>query len=188
MLPFSVDAILALSNYFFKIWRHYMYQTGSYIVSSDAISSRLQISKYFWLLLLVYLTLPHCKCVFTNHMTLSEIAKRDCAIRHDKYMKTSWHGDDFPCPSVDTSQKIPSWWRHQMETFSAQLAICARNSPVPGEFPAQRPVTRSFHVFFDLRPNKRLNKQPWGWWFETPSWSLWRQCNVKAELRCFPCF
>ena len=37
-----------------------------------------------------------------------------------------------------------------METFSALLAICAGNSPVPGEFPAQRPVTRSFDVFFDL--------------------------------------
>ena len=48
----------------------------------------------------------------------------------------------------------------------------------PGEFPAQRPVTRSFDVFFDLRLNKRLSKQPWGWWFETPSWSLWRHCNV----------
>ena len=33
------------------------------------------------------------------------------------------------------------WWRHQMETFSALLAICAGNSPVPGDFPAQRPVT-----------------------------------------------
>ena len=47
----------------------------------------------------------------------------------------------------------------------------------PGEFPTQRPVTRSFDVFFDLRLNKRLSKQPWGWWFETPSWSLWCQCN-----------
>ena len=47
----------------------------------------------------------------------------------------------------------------------------------PGEFPTQRPVTRSFDVFFDLRLNKRLSKQPWGWWLETPSWSLWRQCN-----------
>ena len=45
-----------------------------------------------------------------------------------------------------------------METFSALLAICARNSPVPGEFPAQRPVTRSFDVFFDLHPNEdRVN-------------------------------
>ena len=51
----------------------------------------------------------------------------------------------------------------------------------PGEFPTQRPVTRSFDVFFDLRLNKRLSKQPWGWWFETPSWSLWRQCIVFAE-------
>ena len=39
-----------------------------------------------------------------------------------------------------------------METFSALLAICAENSPVSGEFPAQRPVTRSFDVFIDLCP------------------------------------
>ena len=44
----------------------------------------------------------------------------------------------------------------------------------PGEFPAQRPETQSFDVFFDLRLNKQLREQPWGWWFETPSWSLWR--------------
>ena len=71
----------------------------------------------------------------------------------------------------------PAWWRHQMETFSALLAICAGNSPIAGEFPAQRPVTRSFDVFFDLRLNKRLSKQCWCWWFETPSRPLWRHCN-----------
>ena len=70
------------------------------------------------------------------------------------------------------------WWRHQMETLSALLAICAGNSPAPGEFPPQRPVTRGFHVFFDLHPNKRLSKQSWGWWFETPSRPLWRHCNA----------
>ena len=73
----------------------------------------------------------------------------------------------------------PPWWRLQMETFSALLTICAGNSPVPGEFSAQRPVTRSFDVFFDLRLNQRLSKQSLGWWFETPSWSLWRQCNAN---------
>ena len=57
-----------------------------------------------------------------------------------------------------------TWWRHQMETLSALLAICAGNPPVPGEFPSQRPVTRSFDVFFDLCLNKRLSKQSWGWW------------------------
>ena len=55
----------------------------------------------------------------------------------------------------------------------------------PGEFPAQRPVTRSFDVFFDLRPNKRLSKQPRGWWFETLSWSLWRQWNDNP-IHCVP--
>ena len=52
-------------------------------------------------------------------------------------------------------------WRHQMETFSALLAFCLGNSPV-----------------------KPLSKQSWGWWFETPSCSLWRHCNSwSCELR-----
>ena len=73
------------------------------------------------------------------------------------------------------SGQAGTWWRHQMETFSTLLAICAGNSPFPSEFPIQRPVTQSFDVFFILRPNKRLSKQWWGWWFETPS--LWRHYN-----------
>ena len=77
-----------------------------------------------------------------------------------------------------------AWWRHQMETFSALLATCAGNSPVPGEFPTQRPVTRSFDVYFDLRPNKQLSKQWRGWWFETPSWSLWRHRNGSPSPVC----
>ena len=72
---------------------------------------------------------------------------------------------------------VTAWWRHQMETFSALLAICAGNSPVPGEFPTQRPVTRSFDVYFDQRPDKRLSKRLWSWWFETLSHSLWRHRN-----------
>ena len=56
-----------------------------------------------------------------------------------------------------------SWWSHQMETFSALLAICA--------------VTLSFDIFFDIRLNKRLSKQTWGCRFETQSGSLWRHCN-----------
>ena len=51
------------------------------------------------------------------------------------------------------------------------------NYPVTGEFPAQRPVARSFDVFFDLHLNKQLSKQSWDWWFETPSCPLWRRCN-----------
>ena len=71
-----------------------------------------------------------------------------------------------------------AWWRHEMETFSALLSLCEGNSLVTGEFPSQMPVTRSFDIFFDLRPKKQLRKQWVRPWFETPSCSsLWRHCN-----------
>ena len=80
--------------------------------------------------------------------------------------------------SPKTTMRIMfTWWRHQMETFSALLTICAGNSPASGEFPPQRPVTRSFDVFFDLCLNKRLRKLSWGWWFETLTRPLWRHRN-----------
>ena len=67
-----------------------------------------------------------------------------------------------------------------METFSALLALCEGHSLVTGEFPSQKPVTRSFDVFFDLHLNKRLSKQSWSWWFATPSRPLWRHCYVLS--------
>ena len=73
------------------------------------------------------------------------------------------------------------WKHHQMETFSALMAICVGNSPVPGEFPTQRPVTQSFDVYFVLRLNKRLCKQSWGWWFETLLCPLWRHSNENLH-------
>ena len=72
-----------------------------------------------------------------------------------------------------------------METFSALLALCAGNSQVTGEFPTQRPVTRSLDCFFDLHLNKPLSKQSWGWLFETPSRSSWRHWNVHTVPLCF---
>ena len=67
---------------------------------------------------------------------------------------------DVPNP-VSKSEYIPqnmqaAWWRHQMEAFSALLGPCEGN---PGESPPERPVMRSFDVFFDLRLNIRLSKQ-----------------------------
>ena len=75
-----------------------------------------------------------------------------------------------------------------METFFALLALCVGNSPVTGEFPSQRPATRSLVVFFDLRLNKWLSNQSWGWWYETQSRSLWRHCNGAAHTGKAPLF
>ena len=87
-------------------------------------------------------------------------------------------GGDLRCCDIHVSSLIRCPWLTGMktssnETLSALLAICAG----PGEFPVQRPVTRSFGVFFYLRLNKSLRKQSWGWWFEMLSCPLWRHCN-----------
>ena len=68
-------------------------------------------------------------------------------------------------------------WKH-----FGLLAQCAGNSPVTGEFPSQRPVTRSFDVFFDLSLNKWLSKQSKRRWFETPSRSLWHHL-IDVRIR-----
>ena len=81
------------------------------------------------------------------------------------------------CTLLNTSNHSIAWWRHQMETFSTLLALCAGNSPVTGEFPSQRPVMQNFVVFFELRLNTRLSKQSGHRWFETQSHSLWCHCN-----------
>ena len=41
---------------------------------------------------------------------------------------------------------IIPWWRHQMETFSAILALCEGNPLVIGGFPSQKTTTRRFDV------------------------------------------
>ena len=96
--------------------------------------------------------------------------------------QTSTTGKGLTYPTTKSSQiNTYTWWRHYMETFSALLAICAGNSPVTGEFPAQRPVTQSFDVLFDLGLNEWLSKQSWGWWFETPLRLLWRHSNDTVK-------
>ena len=79
------------------------------------------------------------------------------------------------------------WWSYFMMTPSnwnvALQALCAGNSPVTGEFPSQRPVTRSFDIFFELHLNIRLSKQSRRQWFETPLRSLWRHSNVTHILQ-----
>ena len=77
-----------------------------------------------------------------------------------------------------------SWWRHQIETFSALLALYEWNPPLTGGFPSQRPVRGTLIFFFDLCLNKRLSKQPRRRWFETPSRSPWRHYSDSRLKWC----
>ena len=71
-------------------------------------------------------------------------------------MMTSSNGNIFRVTGPLSGEFTGHWW-------------IPGNSPVTGEFPAQRPAMRSFDVFFDLHLNVRLSKQSWGWWFGKPS-------------------
>ena len=95
-----------------------------------------------------------------------------------------------PCVNEVTLQGICKVGHILITTNTTQYMMTSSNGNIfrvtgplcgeftgPGEFPTQSPVTRSFDVSFDLRLYKRLSKQPWGWWFETLSWSLWRHTD-----------
>ena len=90
-----------------------------------------------------------------------------------KYIDPRRHHQVAKCNQENINDDIIKW-KHFRVT-----------GPLCGEFtghrwiPPQRPVTRSFEVFFDLHLNKRLSKQSWGWGCETPSCSLWLHCNAK---------
>ena len=120
--------------------------------------------------------ISHTSTYFTNLLSniissISVLTELKFVVSHVAYT-TLFYQQSLAEPVLDLA-----WWRHQMETFSALLAICAGNPPGTGEVPAQRPVTRSFDVFFDLHLNKWLSKESWGLWFETQTRPLWRHCN-----------
>ena len=142
------------------------------------------------------------KCRYTTHGAFFNPSRSN-----DKYASVNVIGTDdgllldlkatfhishkISYPFIEKSDCLQSWKRSWQDkpmmmssngNISALLAICAGNSPVTGEFPTQGPVTRSFDVYFDLCLNKRLSKQSWGWWFETPSRPLWRHHNAS----CYP--
>ena len=87
-------------------------------------------------------------------------------------------------PSRHGTFTFHSWWRHQMETFSALLTLTGDRW-----IPRTMASDAELWVFFDLRLNKRLNKQSRRRWFETPSHTLWRDCNVVSyTLLYISCF
>ena len=119
---------------------------------------------------LIVMQYHECRCPdFLRHQANNSRDVKHALVFHE------WR---FQLPACAIGRRynyiLCSWWHHRMETFSALLAFAR----VTGGFPLQRPVTRSFDVFFDLRLNKRLSKHSRRQWFKTPSRSLWRHCNV----------
>ena len=74
-----------------------------------------------------------------------------------------------------------SWWRHEMETFSALLVLCAGIHRSPVNSPHKDQWRRALMFSLICALNKHLSKQSRGWWFETPSRLLCRHCNVTGN-------
>ena len=84
---------------------------------------------------------------------------------------------------IDLSQKFHNHddvikWKHSplYWPFMQGIHRSAVNSPHKGQWRG----ALMFSFIYTL--NKRLTKQSWGWWFETPSRSLWRYCNDTSRI------
>ena len=109
------------------------------------------------------------KCLFKCFYCLSYLGS--CQRSAIPTSEDLWSSDIFKMTPLGTI----SWWRHQLETFSALLALFRGiqwspvNSPHKGQW-------RGALMFSWICA---LNKQSSGWWCETPSRSLWRHWNVN---------
>ena len=105
-------------------------------------------------------------------------------LHHHKHIQKEtfvWNGV-APMKRLAYNENIIARWRHRMETFSSLPTLCEGKPLLTGEILSQRPVTRSFDVFFDQRLKNQLSKQSRRRWFATPSRSLWRRCNGSVNL------
>ena len=99
----------------------------------------------------------HCNAMFSLHLSFREFNRAYALISVNQKF---WCSAVLSLYDQRNFMMTPSYGN-----ILLALALYAVNSSVTGEFPSQRPMTRSFDVFFDLCLNKRLSKHSWGWWF-----------------------
>ena len=117
-----------------------------------------------------------------NISNLAKTRRYDISVFFLKFKTISQQGSLLNLTKLKEISCDVTKWKHFPRYWPFVRGI--HSSPV--NFSTQRPVTRSFDVFFDLRLNIRLSKQSWGWWFQTLSHPLWRQYNVMMEKH-MPC-
>ena len=131
-------------------WRDISIMT---ITSWDTLNGRVQVVHFAGLCLFTEIVL---NCASTKGLMIWHQSCRHKPGPKSMMISYRW----YECLDIMLrNSNNHSWWRHQMETFSALLSLCAVNSPATGEFPSQRPVTRSCDVSLDLPLMKRLSKQ-----------------------------
>ena len=159
------------------VWYAYVLLWMENVISNAFINSNIKACFLFWIMALT-------RCQNSQKYVLQGIELNESiSYLHSDCLKTRKRIGHMMQNTITPAPVKYSWkicGKHddviKWKPFPLTGPFCGEFTG-PDGFPAQRPVTRRFDVFFGLRPNKRLSKQPWGWWFETPSWSLWRQYN-----------
>ena len=154
-------------------------------------------SRYNTLLQLIHHTLlwRHYGCdSVSNHQPHEQLLNRLFRRRSKKTSKLRVTGlcagkssgtDEFPTQMASNAENVSIWWRHHVCTVARILEVTSATLNNNNDFCMKRrcvsnkcnfnrrqtAMSSSTGVFFNLRLIKRLSKQSWGWWFETPSWS-----------------
>ena len=103
---------------------------------------------------------------------------------------TTWQGTGLVAPAIAAGRYARLVKKNPLMMTSSNGNIFRVTGHLCGEFTGPRWIPRTkasdaelwFFLLTDLRLNKRLSKQSWGWWFETLSRPLWRHCNVILSL------
>ena len=116
-----------------------------------------------------------------SQTTFKHVFLENFRISFKKIIEICCHAQLRTCQHWFRPLLEPKWWHGMITSLNGNIFcvsghLCAGNFPITGKFPLQRPGTRGFDIFFDLRLNKRLSKQSRPLWFETPSLSVWRHC------------
>ena len=176
--------IIPPSNYYKPFHALYTANTVNSIHGVSIVNYTLSTKKNNAIYFLIRLQISTQKYYHSDIHMNSKDSGIGVQIYHSSRFRNYAHGSCFVAIyfiAVNTGCIVPTHddvikWKH----FPRYWPFCAGNSSVTGEFPAQRPVTRSFGVSLICALNKRLSKLSWGWSFETPSGSLWRHCNGQA--------
>ena len=94
-------------------------------------------------------------------------------------------GQSCRCQSRWDNGSIYSYTSSNGNIFRVNGHLCGEFT---GEFPAQRPVSRSSDVFFDLCLNKRLSKQSLGWWTFSPPSTSKKRSRHSRRMRNPQCY
>ena len=102
-----------------------------------------------------------------NHCWPSSLSARDATRPHYSVIMPQCLNNPFPVPAIYSALARSLMMASSNGNIFRVTGPCASNSPVTDEFPSQKPVTRIFDVFSDLRLNKLSRKQSRLWRFET---------------------